>query len=143
MDGRGLEIPEHGRLIDEETVAFAAALIDRSGTAGQAEAALARPAGRRRALPVRAVLAALLILAMDDRPLHLTLVTDLLFRRLSGASRRLLGVSGAAPAGRRASWPPTAGSATATTRSARQPTPRHCRKTGASPGRNSRQPHGR
>jgi hypothetical protein len=101
MDGRGLEIPEHGRLIDEETVAFAAALIDRSGTAGQAEAALARPTGRRRALPVRAVLAALLILAMDDRPLHLTLVTDLLFRRLSGASRRLLGVSGAAPAGRR------------------------------------------
>jgi len=42
------------------------------------------------------VLAALLLLAMDDRPLHLTRVTDLLFRRLTPASRTLLGVTGTA-----------------------------------------------
>jgi hypothetical protein len=96
MSGGGLEIPGPSRLVDEEAVAFAALLIDRSGAADQAEAALARRTGRRRALPVRAVLAALLLLAMDDRPLHLTLVTELLFRRLTPASRSLLGVTGTA-----------------------------------------------
>jgi hypothetical protein len=96
MDGGGLEIPGPSRLPGEETVAFAVILIDRSGAADQAEAALARRTGRRRALPVRAVLAALLLLAMDDRPLHLTRVTDLLFRRLTPASRTLLGVTGTA-----------------------------------------------
>jgi len=100
MDGCGLKIPEPARLLDDETVAFAAALIDRSAVASHAEAALARPTGRRRCLPVRAVLAALLLLAIDDRPLHLTLVTELLFRRLTPASRALLGVTGTAP-GRR------------------------------------------
>ena len=97
MDGCGLEIPEPARLLDEETVAFAAALIDRSAVATHAEAALARRTGRPRSLPVRAVLAALLLLAADDRPLHLTRVTHLLFRRLSPASRALLGVTGSAP----------------------------------------------
>jgi hypothetical protein len=97
MDGCGLEIPEPARLLDEETVAFAAALIDRSAVATHAEAALARRTGRPRSLPVRAVLAALPLLAADDRPLHLTRVTHLLFRRLSPASRALLGVTGSAP----------------------------------------------
>ena len=97
MDGCGLEIPEPARLLDEETVAFAAALIDRSAVASHAEAALARRTGRPRSLPARAVLAALLLLAADDRPLLLTQVTELLFRRLSPASRALLGVTGTAP----------------------------------------------
>jgi hypothetical protein len=97
MDGCGLEIPEPARLLDEETVAFAAALIDRSAVAVRAEAALARRTGRPRSLPVRAVLAALLLLAVDDRPLHLTRVTELLFRRLTPDSRALLGVTGTAP----------------------------------------------
>jgi hypothetical protein len=96
MDGGGLEIPGPSMLLDEETVAFAVILIDRSGAADKTEAALARRTGRRRALPVRAVLAALLLLAMDDRPLHLTRVTELLFRRLTPASRTLLGVTGTA-----------------------------------------------
>jgi hypothetical protein len=96
MDGGGLEIPETTQILDEETVAFAAALIDRSAAADQMEAALARPTGRRRALPVRAVLSALLCLALDDRPLLLTQVTELLFRRLSPASRALLSVTGTA-----------------------------------------------
>jgi hypothetical protein len=89
----GTALPPAGGVTDE-TVAFAAALIDRSGVAGQAEAALAKPTGRRRALPVRAVLTALLCLALDDRPLHLTEATRVLFCRISDASRTLLGVTG-------------------------------------------------
>jgi hypothetical protein len=43
---------------------------------------------------VRAVLTALLCLALDDRPLHLTEATRVLFHRISDASRALLGVTG-------------------------------------------------
>jgi len=53
------------------------------------------PADSLRALPVRAVLTALLCLALDDRPLHLTEATRVLFDRISDASRALLGVTGA------------------------------------------------
>ena len=77
-------------------MAFAAELIDRSGTAPVIEAALAHRTGRRRPLPIRAVLTALLCLALDDRPLFLTEATRLLFQRLSPASRQLLGVPGTA-----------------------------------------------
>ena len=77
--------------ISDETVAFAAALIDRSGKAPVIEAALAHPTGRPRPLPVRAVLTALVCLALDDRPLFLTEATRLLFSRTSDASRALLG----------------------------------------------------
>jgi hypothetical protein len=86
--------------VTDETVAFAAELIDRSGKAPELEAALARRTGRPRTLPVRAVLAALLCLALDDRPLFLTDATRLLFQQTSSASRALLGVGGTA-AGRR------------------------------------------
>jgi len=96
MDGGGLEIPGPGRAPDKQTVAFAAGLIDRSGRAPVIEAALAHRTGRPRPLPVRAVLTALLCLALDDRPLFLTGVTRLLFCQLPPASRRLLGVPGAA-----------------------------------------------
>ena len=81
-------------------VAFAAGLIDRSGTAPVIEAALAHRTGRPRPLPVRAVLTALLCLALEDRPLFLTEATRLLFGRLSGTSRALLKVTGTA-SGRR------------------------------------------
>ncbi len=96
MDGGGLDIPEPGSAPDEQTVAFAAELIDRSGKAPVIEAALAHRTGRPRPLPVRAVLTALLCLALDDRPLFLTEVTRLLFCQLPPASRRLLGVPGTA-----------------------------------------------
>jgi hypothetical protein len=96
MDGGGVEIPRPGSAPDKETVAFAAGLIDRSGKAPVIEAALAHRTGRPRPLPVRAVLTALLCLALDDRPLFLTEVTRLLFCQLSPASRRLLGVPGTA-----------------------------------------------
>jgi hypothetical protein len=86
--------------VSDQTVTFAAGLIDRSGKAPVIEAALAHGTGRRRPLPVRAVLAALLCLALDDRPLLLTEATRLLFQQISAASRALLGVPGTA-AGRR------------------------------------------
>ena len=84
-----LGIPVPGRAPGEQAVAFAAELIDRSGKAPVIEAALAHRTGRHRPLPVRAVLTALLCLALDDRPLFLTEVTRLLFCQLPPASRRL------------------------------------------------------
>jgi hypothetical protein len=96
MDGGGLEIPGPGSAPHEQTVAFAAELIDRSGTAPVTGAVLAHRTGRRRPLPVRAVLTALLCLALTDRPLFLTDATRLLFCQLPPASRRLLGVPGTA-----------------------------------------------
>jgi hypothetical protein len=92
MDGGGLDIPGSGSAPDEQAVAFAAELIDRSGKAPVIEAALAHRSGRRRPLPVRAVLTALLCLALDDRPLFLTDATRLLFGRLPETSRIMLGV---------------------------------------------------
>ncbi len=96
MDGGGLEVPGPGSAPDEDTAAFAAELTDRSGKAPVIEAALAHRTGRRRPLPVRAVLTALLCLALEDRPLFLTEVTRLLFCQLPPASRRLPGVPGTA-----------------------------------------------
>ena len=94
MSGAGLTLPPAGGGVSDQTVAFAAALADSSGKAPVIEAALAHRTGRPRPLPVRAVLTALLCLALDDRPLFLTDATRLLFCELSGASRRLLGVPG-------------------------------------------------
>ena len=95
MNAAGLTLPPAGGgSASDTTAAFAAGLIDRSGTAPVIEAALAHATGRPRPLPARAVLTALLCLALDDRPLFLTEVTRLLFCQLPPASRRLLGVPG-------------------------------------------------
>ncbi len=94
MSGGGLTLPAAGGGISDQTVAFAAGLTDRSGKAPVIEAALAHRTGRPRPLPVRAVLAALACLALEDRPLFLTGATRLLFCQLSPASRRLLKVTG-------------------------------------------------
>jgi hypothetical protein len=96
MGGGGLDIPRPGSAPDHTIVAFAAELIDRSGQAPVIETALAHRTGRPRPLPVRAVLAALLSLALDDRPLFLTDATRLLFCQLPEASRTTLGVTGTA-----------------------------------------------
>jgi hypothetical protein len=92
----GLTLPPAAAASDQ-AVAFAAGLIDRSGKAPVIEAALAHRTGRPRPLPARAVLTALLCLALDDRPLFLTEATRLLFCQLSPVSRRLLGVPGTTP----------------------------------------------
>ena len=98
--GGGLEIPGPGSAPGEQAVAFAAGLTGRSGQAPVIEAALAHRTGRPRPLPVRAVLIALLCLALEDRPLFLTEATRLLFCQLPPTSRRLLGVPGTATTGR-------------------------------------------
>ena len=97
MTGTRLDLPETAGPVRGDVVAFAAGLIDRSGQAPVIEAALAKRTGRPRPLPVRAVLTALLCLALDDRPLFLTEATRLLFCQLPGASRALPGVPGTAP----------------------------------------------
>lgn len=96
MDGGGLVVPAPGGAPDEQAVAFATELIDRSGQALVIEAALTHRTGRPRPLPVRAVLTALLCLALSDQPLFLTEVTRLLFCQLPPACRQLLGVPGTA-----------------------------------------------
>jgi len=96
VSGDGPILPPPGGGVSDQTVAFAAELIDRSGKAPVIEAALAHRTGRPRPLPVRAVLAALLCLALEDRPLFLTDATRLLFCQLSETSRRLLRVPGTA-----------------------------------------------
>src|SRR5260370_32341794 len=108
MGGGGLDIPGPGSAPDHKIVAFAAELTDRGGRAPVIEAALAHRTWRPRPPPVRAVLAALLCLAPDDRPLFLTDATPPLFCHLPAASRRLPGVPGTAttqPAFKAASRP--------------------------------------
>jgi len=92
VNAAGLTLPPAVGGASDEMVTFAAELIDRSGKAPVIEAALAHRTGRPRPLPARAVLTALLCLALDDRPLFLTEVTRLLFCQLPPAGRRLLGV---------------------------------------------------
>jgi hypothetical protein len=94
VSGPGL-LPAGGAA-SNEMVAFAAGLIDRSGKAPVIETALAKTTGRPRPLPARAVLTALLCLALCDRPLFLTDATRLLFCQLPDASRALLQVTGTA-----------------------------------------------
>jgi hypothetical protein len=100
VPGPGLQLPPPAGPVDDATVTLAIELLDRAGVAATAEAALAKPTGRPRSVPVQAVLVALLLLATDDRPLLLTNVTDLLYRRLSETSQQRLGISGRAPDGK-------------------------------------------
>ena len=95
-DDGALELPPGRGPVDDETVGFAIELVERSGVAAELDAALAKPTGRRRSISVQAVLVALLCLAIDDRPLLLSAVTDLLYRRLSPRSRQRLSIHGTA-----------------------------------------------
>jgi hypothetical protein len=85
------------RMIEDEEVARYLALVERSGVAEwlerEIEARYQRP-GRPRELSVAALLVSLLLLATDDRALHLTAATKMLFARLSNQSRITLGVVG-------------------------------------------------
>jgi hypothetical protein len=84
--------------ITDAQVATCRALMARSGVAVRIEDELAarrsRP-GRPRALNAEALLCALLLLALDDRPLHLSAVTEVLFVRISTEAKESLGVVGA------------------------------------------------
>jgi hypothetical protein len=91
-----LELPRASFVVEDEVVEFATEVIEACDEAGRLEDSLERSNGRPRALGVRAVLVALLVLAMDGRPLHLTEVTRLLYSRLSARGKERLQVSGEA-----------------------------------------------
>ena len=83
--------------ISDEAVADVAALIERAEVAQWLEAELLarqRRPGRPRHISVKALLCALLLLAIDDRPLHLSGATEVLFVRLSEQAQATLGVEG-------------------------------------------------
>jgi hypothetical protein len=87
----------HAAMIPDRDVERCALLIERSGVAAWLEEELRarrRRPGRPRELNVAALLVALLLLATDDRALHLSAVTDVLFSRLSKRARTTLEVTG-------------------------------------------------
>jgi hypothetical protein len=90
------QIPAVTSVLTEESISFAAAVIDSSEVAEHLEGLLVRPTGRRRSLSVRALLVALLLLAIDERPLHLKAATA-----LCSASCQGTGVTASASADRR------------------------------------------
>ena len=92
----GRAVPAVTSHMSDEAVGFAIDVIDASGIPERLEALLTRRTGRPRSLPVRALLVALLLLAIDDRALHLSAATKLLYRSLSAHQRAELGVQGEA-----------------------------------------------
>ena len=97
----GRQVPVFTSALSEDAISFCTGVIDNSGVAEQLEHVLKRATGRPRALKVRSLLVALLLLAIDDRPLHLKAAAKLLFWRLPTAWRARLGISGDA-SGRKA-----------------------------------------
>jgi hypothetical protein len=86
-------------MIADEEVTASVEFIERSEVAEWIEDELCarrRRPGRPRQLSVRALLCALLLLATDDRALHLTAVTEVLYLRLSDGAKAALGVDGTA-----------------------------------------------
>ena len=92
----GVKIPEFSSVMTDQTIGFVISVIDSSGVSQRIEDLLHATTGRPRTLKVRALLVALLLLAIDDRPLHLKAATKLLFCRLSPSWREQLGIKGEA-----------------------------------------------
>jgi hypothetical protein len=93
--GEGQEIPAVTSVLTDEAIGFAVRVIDSSGLPVMIEDLVATSTGRPRQLPVRALLVALLLLAIDDRPIHLKAATMLLFS-LPDCWRHELAVTGKA-----------------------------------------------
>jgi hypothetical protein len=89
-----VEIPARRSVVTDETVAFAVSVIDSCDEVARAEERLGHRLGRRRSLSVRALMVALFVLGIDDRPLLLTEATRLLYSGLSEHWREELGVTG-------------------------------------------------
>jgi len=92
----GQSVPPFSSVLADEAISFCTEVIDSSGVAGKIEALLARKTGRPRQMKVRAVLVALLLLALDDRPLHIKAATKLLFCKMPASWRAQLGIKGEA-----------------------------------------------
>jgi hypothetical protein len=82
--------------VTAESVEEAIALVGDAGVVGVLEAELATTTGRPRHLRIETLFVALVLLALSDRPLHLTAVTELLWRELPAQARARLGVVGSA-----------------------------------------------
>lgn len=101
MLSEGHTVPAFTSATTEEAISFCTGVVDSSAVADELEALIKKTTGRKRALKVRALLVALLLLATDDRALHLKAATKLLFCQLPPAWRGRLGVVGEA-SGRKA-----------------------------------------
>ena len=88
-----LELPTGREQLCDKTVAFALRVVQSSDLPERLEAECRAATGRRRGRPVKALLVGLLCpLEIEDRPLHLSGVAELLWCRISPAARELLGV---------------------------------------------------
>ncbi len=87
------DVPTVCSHVSDEAVSFAIDVVDASHVATRLEALLVQPTGRPRTLPLRAVLVALVLLALDDRALHLKAATRTLYS-LAPRWRDELGVHG-------------------------------------------------
>jgi hypothetical protein len=92
----GRAVPAVSSHMSDEAISFAIDVVDASGVAARLEALLAKGTGRKRTLPLRSLLVALLLLALDDRALHLKAATKLLYCALGAHWRAELGVVGEA-----------------------------------------------
>ena len=89
------EVPAVTSHPSDEAIGFALDVVDASHVATRLEALLVQPTGRPRTLPLRALLVALLLLALDDRALDLKAATRVLYS-LGPRWRDELGVVGEA-----------------------------------------------
>lgn len=92
---RPVALPEVCSPVDDASFDFAIDLVDRSGVCDSLKEALDKATGRPRGVSLQSVLVGLSLLAMDDRPLLLTSLTDLFYRRLTVSQRARLSVCGA------------------------------------------------
>jgi hypothetical protein len=92
----GRAVPAVTSHMSDEAISFAIDVVDASGVAERLEALLAKETGRPRTLPLRSLLVALLLLALDDRALHLKAATKLLYCALGAHWCAELGVVGEA-----------------------------------------------
>ncbi len=97
----GRPVPVPSSALTEEAISFCTEVIDSSGVAEEIERLIKKRTGRPRALKVRALFVVLLLLAIDDRPLHLKAAAKLLYWHLPAPWRARLGISGDA-SGRKA-----------------------------------------
>jgi hypothetical protein len=96
----GLLIPAAASVLTEDIIEFATTVVDSSRVAEELEALLQHRTGRRRAIPLRALLVALFLLGLDERALHLKAATKLLFCQLPAHLRSRLGIVGQASTAR-------------------------------------------
>ena len=87
------DVPAVSSHMSDEAISFALEVVDASHVATRLEALLVQPTGRPRTLALRALLVALVLLALDDRALDLKAATRVLYS-LSPRWRDELGVSG-------------------------------------------------